>query len=271
MPRMAFDSILIVGCGNMAGAMLQGWQIASRRLDHFTVVDPAAPGVPRGVHLLKEIPAEGRFEAILLGIKPQLLAEVAPQVARFAGSDTVVISILAGIELSVLEAYFPDAGGFLRVMPNLAAALGKSPMALAERGLGAQGRRAALELLQPLGKAEWVDESQFDLLTALVGSGPAFVYRFIDALAAASVELGLPADQARRLAVSMVDGAGSLAAYSKQDPAELARRVTSPGGTTQAGLEALDEGDSLRVLVEKTLRAARDRSAEIAAEARRKG
>jgi len=268
---MAFDSILIVGCGNMAGAMLQGWQLASWTLDRFTVVDPAAPKVPRGVRLLEELPAKGRFDAVLLGIKPQLLAEVAPQVARLAGPDTVVISILAGIELSALQKHFPDAGGFLRVMPNLAAAIGKSPMALTERGLGAQGRRAALDLLEPLGTPEWVDEAEFDLVTALAGSGPAFVYRFIEALAEASIELGLPADKARRLALATVNGAAALAVWSGKDPADLVRRVASPGGTTQSGLDALDEDDLLRRLIEKTLRAARDRSAEMAAEARRKG
>ena len=109
------------------------------------------------------------------------------------------------------------------------------------------------------------------VITALAGSGPAFVYRVIDALAAASAELGLPGDKARRLALAMVEGAAALAAASPRDPGELARRVASPGGVTQAGLDALDEGDSLRLLVEKTLRVARDRSAEMAAEARSEG
>jgi pyrroline-5-carboxylate reductase len=268
---LAFDSIHIVGCGNMAGAMLQGWYLAGTRLDRFTVADPAEPKAPKGVLVLPKVPAYGRFDAVLMGIKPQLLAEVAPQVAHLAGSDTVMMSILAGVELSVLEEQFPEAGGLLRVMPNLAAALRKSPIALAERGLGAQGRRAALELFEPLGSPEWVDEGDFDLITALAGSGPAFVYRFIEALAGAAADLGLSEKQAKRLALATVEGAAALAAYSREDPAELARRVTSPGGTTQAGLAQLDAGDSLRVTLEKTLRAARDRSAELAAEARREG
>jgi pyrroline-5-carboxylate reductase len=268
---MAFDNILIVGCGNMAGAMLQGWRSAGLRRVRFSVVDPAAPKLPDGVFLLKEIPATGRFDAILLGVKPQLLDEVAPQVAPLVGPDTVVMSILAGVQMDVLEARFPDAGGFLRVMPNLAAEIGKSPVALAERGLGVQGRRAALDLFGPLGTPEWVDEAHFDLVTALAGSGPAFVYRFIEALAAAAGDLGFPSDKAKRLALATVEGAAALATWLDEDPAELARRVTSPGGTTQAGLEKLDEGDSLRLLLEKTLRAARDRSAELAAEARHKG
>jgi pyrroline-5-carboxylate reductase len=269
---MAFNEILIVGCGNMAGAMLRGWNPAGSRHDRqFTVVDPAMPKLHDSVQVLPELPPKSHFDAVLLGIKPQMLAKLAPQVAPFAGPDTVLISILAGVDLNTLQAHFPQTGGFLRVMPNLAAAIHKSPIALAERGLGAQGRQAAIDLLRPLGSPEWVDEVHFDLVTALAGSGPAFVYRFIEALAAAARELGLPDDTAKRLALVTVEGAAALATDTGEDPAELARRVTSPGGTTQAGLEVLDAGDSLRRLLEQTLRAARDRSAELAAAARREG
>jgi len=266
-----FNSLLLVGCGNMAGAMLQGWLAGGLAPDRFTVADPAPRGLHGGVRKLDAVPEGGHFDAILLGVKPQLLAQVAPQVEALAGPGSVVISILAGVELAVLAQHFPRAGGLVRVMPNLAAALGKSPMAVAARGLDEAGRQGAFDLLAPLGTPEWIDENEFDLVTALAGSGPAFVYRFIDALAVASADLGLPNDKAQRLALAMVEGAAALAAASPHDPAELARRVASPGGVTQAGLDALDEGDMLRQLVEKTLRAARDRSAERAAEARREG
>jgi pyrroline-5-carboxylate reductase len=256
----------------MAGAMLRGWNPTGSRYDrNFTVVDPAVPKLHHSVQVLPELPPRSHFDAVLLGIKPQMLGELAPQVAPFAGPDTVLISILAGVDLNTLQAHFPETGGYLRVMPNLTAAIHKSPIALAERGLGAQGRQAAIDLLRPLGQPEWVDEAHFDLVTALAGSGPAFVYRFIEALAAAARELGLPEETAKRLALVTVEGAAALASWSGEDPAELARCVTSPGGTTQAGLEALDEGDALRLLLEKTLRAARDRSAELAANARGKG
>ncbi len=268
---MAFDSILIVGCGNMAGAMLHGWLAAGIDPARFTVADPAWRDLPAGVRSLAAVPHGRKFDAILLGVKPQLLAEVAPEVEPLAGAQTVVISILAGVELAVLAGRFPRAGGLLRVMPNLAAALGKSPMALAQNGLDKAARAAAVALLAPLGTPEWVEEREFDLVTALAGSGPAFVYRFTDALAHAAAGLGLPEDKARRLAVAMVEGAAALAAASPHDPGELARRVASPGGVTQAGLDALDDGDALRNLVERTLRAVRDRSAEMAAEARRGG
>ncbi len=265
------ERILLVGCGNMAGAMLHGWLAAGMAPERFTVVDPAGPELPDGVRVFAAIPAEGPFDAILLGVKPQLFSEVAPLVAPLAGPDTVLVSILAGVELAVLADRFPAAGGLVRVMPNLSAALGKSPMALAERGLDEQGRRAALEWLAPLGTQEWIAEQDFDLVTALAGSGPAFVYRFIDALAVAAARLGLPEDKAHRLALATVDGAAALAAASEHAPSELARRVASPGGVTQAGLDALDDGDRLTALIEETLRAARDRSAEMAAAARSEG
>ena len=268
---MTFDRILLVGCGNMAGAMLQGWLAAGLDPARFAVFDPFAGELPAGVRRLEALPQGEGFDAVLLGVKPQLLAEIAPQVAPLAGAGTTLLSILAGVELAVLEAHFPEAGGLVRLMPNLSAALGKSPIALASRRLDQAGQDAATALLAPLGTPEWIAEEAFDLVTALAGSGPAFVYRFIDALAQAAAELGLPREQAARLALAMVDGAAALAAASPHDPGELARRVASPGGVTQAGLDAIDRGGALGSLVEATLRAARDRSAQMAAEARAKG
>jgi len=266
-----FGRILLIGCGNMAGAMLRGWLAGGIAPDRFTVADPAPRDLPEGVRKLEAIPAAGEFETILLGVKPQSLGEVAARVEALAGPGTVLLSILAGVELAVLEQQFPRAKGLVRVMPNLAASLGKSPMALAARGLDEAGRREIFALLAPLGTPEWVGEEEFDLVTALAGSGPAFVYRFIDALSVSAADLGLPADKAGRLALATVEGAAALAATSEHDPAELARRVASPGGVTQAGLDALDEGDALRRLIERTLGAARDRSAQMAAQARSEG
>lgn len=263
------QSILIVGCGNMAGAMLHGWLAAGVAPARFTVVDPSPRELPAGVRALEVIPAGEHFDAVLLGVKPQVLDAVAPSVAPVAGAGTVLLSILAGAELATLRRHFPQAEAVVRVMPNLAAALGKSPMALAQHGLDASGEAAVVALLEPLGTPEWVGEGEFDLVTALAGSGPAFVYRFIDALGAAATGLGLDEGKARRLALSMVEGAAALAAASPHDPAELARRVASPGGTTQAGLDVMDRDGAMLKLVEATLRAARDRSAEMAAAARK--
>ncbi len=265
---MTFDSILIFGCGNMGGAMLAGWLAGGLDPAQFTVVDPFLPQAPAGVELLREVPARA-FDAVLLGVKPQMLDDVAAQLVPALGQGSVLLSILAGVELDSLAARFPQAGAIVRVMPNLAAAIGKSPMALFGRGLDQAGRAGVTALLQPLGTPEWLAaESEFDLVTALAGCGPGFVYRFIDALASGAAALGLDPDQAQRLAVATVEGAAQLAAASEHSPAELARRVASPGGSTQKGLDVLDQDGALFALIEATLRASRDRNAEMAAAAR---
>ena len=261
-------SVLLVGCGNMGGAMLAGWLAAGRDPAGFTIVDPVLDQVPDGVELLRSLP-DREFDAILLGVKPQMLADIAPDVAALAGSGTVVLSILAGVELASLARHFPQAGGIVRIMPNLSAAIGKSPVALAARGLDDAKAAAVMELMQALGTPEWLeDEGLFDLVTALAGSGPAFVYRLIDALASGAANLGLRPEIADRLALATVEGAALLAAASDSSPAELARRVASPGGTTQAGLDVLDADGAMARLVEATLKSARDRSAEMAREAK---
>ncbi|MDE2620304.1 MAG: pyrroline-5-carboxylate reductase [Sphingomonadales bacterium] len=264
--------LLQLGCGNMGGAMLAGWLAGGVAPESVTVVDPVLAAAPAGVRLLRAAPvSEAPFDVLLLGFKPQQFAEIAPGLAPLAGPDTVVLSVLAGVELATLRARFPAARGIVRVMPNLAAALGKSPIGLV--GDVGDGDRALVDaLMAPLGQAEWLaDEEVMHLVTALAGSGPAFVYRVIDALAGGAVALGLPRDQADRLALSMVEGAAALAARSDWSPGELADRVASPGGTTRAGMNVLDADDRLAALMADTLRAARDRSVEMAEEARRAG
>jgi pyrroline-5-carboxylate reductase len=251
----------------MGGAMLAGWLAGGADPARFTVVDPLLPQAPAGVELLRELP-DGGFDAIVLGVKPQLLGDVAPVLASLAGPDTILLSILAGVELATLAERFPQAGGIVRIMPNLSAAIGKSPIALAAQGLDPALSGRITALMQPLGTPEWIGEELFDAVTALAGSGPAFVYRFIDALAAGAAALGLPADQAERLALATVEGAGALASASEHGPGELARRVASPGGTTEAGLRVLDQDQAVARLVAATLKAAADRSAEMARAAR---
>jgi pyrroline-5-carboxylate reductase len=261
------ESLLIVGCGNMGGAMLAGWLAGGVDPASVTVVDPQLPQAPQGVALLRQLPTGLRFEAVLLGVKPQALDAVAPTLTAVT-EGTVLLSILAGVELASLAARFPAAAARVRVMPNLAAAIGKSPVALAADAITPEQQARVTALMAPLGQSEWLPEALFDAVTALAGSGPAFVYRFIDALSQAGAALGLPADQSQRLALAMVEGAGLLAAASGVSPGELARRVASPGGTTEAGLKVLDADNALAALVEATLRAARDRGAEMAAAAR---
>jgi pyrroline-5-carboxylate reductase len=265
---MRFQTILLVGCGNMAGAMLAGWLAAGLDAARFTVVEPSDRARPDGIARHRAVPQSGRFDAILLGVKPQMLGAVAADVARLAGGGTTVLSLLAGVELATLAERFPSASAHVRVMPNLAVSIGKAPIALAEHGLDEAARAALVALMEPLGMPEWVDEAEFDLVTALAGSGPGFVYRFIDALASGASELGLERDQAQRMALAMVEGAAALAAASAESPGALADRVASPGGMTREGLDVLDAGGALARLVTQTLRAARDRGAELALAAR---
>ena len=261
-------SLLLVGCGNMGGAMLTGWLAGGMDPARFTVVDPQLTEAPAGVSLLRELPS-GPFDAVVLGIKPQLLDQIAPALEPLIGPETMLLSILAGVELESLSGRFPQAGGLVRVVPNLAAAIGKSPIALIASGLDTAQQATISSLMAPLGTPEWLgDETQFDLVTALIGSGPAFVYRFIDALAQGASALGLTSEQAERLAVAMVEGAGALAAASPHSPAELASRVASPGGMTQVGLDVLDADTAFAQMVKAALSGAAARSAEMARAAR---
>lgn len=266
------ESILMFGAGNMGGAILAGWLAGGIDPACVTVVDPRLAEAPQGVRLLREPPiGEPPADVVLLGFKPQQFGASADAVRPHIGEGTLLLSILAGADLATLRAAFPAAGAIVRVMPNLAAALGKSPIALVG---DASPAACALtdRLMAPLGTAEWLSgEDQMDLVTALAGSGPAFVYRFIDALAEGAASLGLPREQADRLALAMVEGAAALAARSEHSPGELARRVASPGGVTQVGLDVLDADSRLLRLIEDTLDGARERSAEMTREARERG
>lgn len=263
--------ILLYGFGNMAAAMLDGWLAAGRPPGDFAIYNPRPKPSPGGVAFHTDLPA-GPFDAVVLGVKPQMLAEVAPIAQPLVGEGTMLVSILAGVELASLARLFPRAEGIVRLMPNLAVALRKSPNILAGSNLSAARQAQATDLASDLGSAHWLeDESQFELVTALAGSGPGFVFRFIDALAEAAVRLGLDPDQSRQIAREMVEGAALLAAGSDRSPADLARQVASPGGMTQRGLDVLDTGKVLEFLLEQCLRATRDRGVELGRAARGNG
>ena len=247
----------------MAGAMVDGWLRAGVSASDIIAYNPRHKASAEGVTLTNRQP-DGDFDVVVLGFKPHMLVDIAPKMQSIAGPNTLVLSILAGVTLAQLDAAFPDAKANVRFMPNLAVAIGKSPNVLAAHDLSRSDREAVTELASMLGSAEWLeDESLFDLATALAGSGPGFVYSFIDALAEAASELGLPADMAGRLATAMVDGAGSLAADSEFTPDELADRVASPGGMTREGLNMLDENKALKSLLLRTLKATADRGTEL--------
>ncbi len=250
----------LVGCGAMAGAMLSRWLATGLDPALVTVVDPALPVFP-GVRVLPAVPDETPPALLMLGVKPQMLDGVVPRVAPVVGVDTTLLSILAGTRHARLSQAFPAARLVVRVMPNLPVAIGAGAVALHAPGAD---RTAITALMAPLGLVEWIDdEGLFDAVTALSGSGPAFLYRFAEALAAGGTALGLASDVADRLARATVAGAASLAKASADPLGTLADRVASKGGSTRIGLDVLDRDDALKALTGAALRAAMDRNREL--------
>ena len=259
----------LIGCGNMAGAMLARWLECGMDPRQVTVVRPSGRPAGEGVRVVAELPEDEVPAIVLLGVKPQKLGEVAPRLAPALDAGTILVSILAGVELATLRARFPAPRAIVRAMPNIPVRLGKGVVDLHADAIEEPAREAVTALMAPLGLAEWFDEeAAFALAGHLTGAGPALVYRFIDGLAAAAARLGLPDDRALRLATAMVEGAGALAAGAPDCPAKLARRVASPGGTTEAGLQVLDAEEALARLLLETLDASRRRGIELAEAAR---
>jgi len=262
------ERLLLIGCGNMAGAMLDRWLACGLPPERVRVIRPSGRPVADGVRVDTALDASvAPGTLVLLGMKPQQLADVAAQARPFIGSGASLLSILAGVTLDGLRAAFPDAGGFIRCMPNLPVRIGKGVSILhGEAGMAAEGRTLVEGLCAHLGLVEWLaTEALFDTASALSGCGPAFVYRFIDALAAAGAELGLDPAMAARMALATVEGAAISAAASDAPPAAMADAVASKGGMTRQGLDVLDRADGIAALLGQTLRAARDRGAELAA------
>lgn len=251
----------LVGCGNMAGAMLRRWiESGAVAPGNVFVVNRHDRELPAGVRQGRAFPDELAPDFIQLGMKPQQLGDIPPLPA----GDYGLISILAGADVATLERRFPGKP-VVRAMPNLPVALGKGVVAL--HGARSPGVDA---LMAPLGLVEWIEEEAlFDRGSVLSGCGPAFLYRFIDALAEAGIALGLSPDQAQRLASATVEGSALLAAQADAPPSVLADRVASPGGSTRQGLNVLDRDEALKKLLRETLAASARRTAEMAAEARR--
>jgi pyrroline-5-carboxylate reductase len=249
--------------------MLEGWLEAGAEASEFSVIRPSGRPVGHGIRVTT-VPPEGEAPGIvMLGMKPHQLDEVVPVLAPILQPHTILISILAGVEAASLRERFPAPRTIVRAMPNLPVRLRKGVTNLYSDAPEAAARVTVSALIEALGLAEWLeDEQAFQVAGHLTGAGPAFLYRFIDALAAAGEELGLGQDQALRLATAMTEGASALAAVSPDKPETLARRVASPGGTTEAGLKVLDEEGALKALLHRTLDASRLRSLEMAAEAR---
>lgn len=265
---MSPKRLWLIGCGNMGGAMLRQW-IASGAVaaGDVAIVNRTDRELPPGVRQARALPEGLLPDAVILAMKPQQIDEVADCWASRIAGVPMIISILAGVEEAAIARRF-NAGAIIRAMPNLPVGIGKGVVALHSASASADAHERVSALMGPLGLVEWVDAVLFDAVTALAGSGPGFVYRFIDALAAAGASLGLPADQSARLALATVEGAALLAAAADAPPAILADRVASPGGSTREGLNVLDRDEALIALLRQTLAAATRRNAEMAAAAR---
>ena len=267
-PFQALGRVLLVGCGNMGGAMLHRWVEAGLAAETITVVDHGAPRVPAGVRVIAAIDAGARTDTLVLAIKPQQLSSLSVDLASLC--PRLIVSILAGVEEVTLAARF-GGGTVVRAMPNLPVAIGKGVVALyaSRREEHAEACDSAAALMAPLGLVEWItDEALFDAVTALSGCGPGFVFRFADALARAGEALGLDEAQARRLALATLDGAATMAATSDEGPAALADRVASPGGSTREGLNVLDHDRALERLMTDTLAASAARNRAMALDSR---
>jgi pyrroline-5-carboxylate reductase len=258
--------LFMVGCGNMAGQMLSRWMDCGLDPASVTVLRPSGRPVAVGVTVVTGYPAAlPAGTTILLGMKPYQIADVAAALAPVCADDTRIVSILAGTTLADLRTRFP-ARAIVRAMPNLPVGLGEGVTALfTDDRTPTQVRDDIDALIQPLGLTEWIaDEALFNQVTALSGCGPAFLFRFIDALARAGEAIGIPADQAARMALATVQGSANMAARASDSAAVLADRVASPGGMTREGLNVLDADDRLLALLTDTLSAARNRGEAMA-------
>lgn len=251
----------LLGCGNMGGALLERWLACGLDPKSVTVIDPNPRSAPAGVRVVGTPQDAGDPpRLVLLAIKPQMLETVATQLAGRLDHQPLVISILAGIETPTLSRLSPRV---VRAMPNLPVRIGQGTTALF--GGSAPDRAVAEALMAAAGHAHWLDdEALFDAVTGVSGSGPAYLFRFVEALAAAGEAAGLPADLAAGLALDTVTGAAALAAGRDVSPAELRAQVTSPNGTTAAGLAVLDGEGALTALLTATVAAAARRSRELA-------
>ena len=266
-------SLALVGAGKMGGALLKGWLEGGLAPSRVTLIDPspspdiAALAAMHGIALNPAAANRTAPEVLVLAIKPQTLDAAAPGIADLATARTLVVSIVAGKTIANLEARMPQASAFVRAMPNTPAAVGRGVTgATASAAATPRQRDLAQTLLSAVGAFDWLpDEGLIDAVTAVSGSGPAYVFALAEALAEAGAALGLPQDLAMRFARATVEGAGEL---MHRDPeistARLRENVTSPGGTTAAALAVLRAPDGLASLMRRAVAAAHKRAGELA-------
>jgi pyrroline-5-carboxylate reductase len=265
--------LLLVGAGKMGGAMLERWLARGLDASEVTILDPYLEG-ERWRELAKDgtatatsvaAAADRAYKVMVLAVKPQSMAEALQQVRALAAPDTAILSIAAGVRLATLEAAFPAGQPIVRAMPNTPAQVGMSMTAVvANPHVTERERNAAGALLAAIGEVAWIDdETLLDAVTAVSGSGPAYVFLLAEYLAEAGRRAGLPDALAAQLARQTVAGSGELLAASPLSPAVLRKNVTSPAGTTEAALSVLMAEDGLAPLLDRAVAAAKKRSTEL--------
>lgn len=269
--------IVLVGCGKMGQALLAGWRASAGTVDRVIVVEPDPPtATDIGAHYAVDVvagidalPQDLEPKAVVFAVKPQTLGIVANAYGRFAGDTCVFLSIAAGRTIAGLAASLPPGAAIVRAMPNTPAAVGRgATVACASPTTSAPQRAFCQRLLEAVGMVAWVeDEGLLDAVTALSGSGPAYVFHLAECLAAAGTAAGLPRGLADALARQTIIGAGELLLRSPEPAADLRRNVTSPGGTTAAALAVLtggeDGSESFATLINAAVEAATRRAREL--------
>jgi pyrroline-5-carboxylate reductase len=261
--------LLLVGCGKMGGAMLDGWLARGLAVADVVVAEPAEAIRPNKPGL-RAVAASGEVsetpEIVVLAVKPQSMDGVMPDLKRFADKGSVFLSIAAGKTLGYFAGHLGKSAKVVRSMPNTPAAVRQGiTVATAASGVSAAEKKRCHELLEAVGQVLWVDdEALMDPVTALSGSGPAYVFLLVEAMAAAGAKLGLTPDMAMQLARATVAGSGELLRQSKDPASQLRINVTSPGGTTAEALKILMATDGIQPVFDKALAAASRRSKELA-------
>lgn len=263
------EHVCLIGAGNMGGAMLTGWLEGGLPAKNVTIVDPG-PAKPiaglieqHGMRWERSVPSDLEASVVFLAVKPQTMEALVPKLAQIGGSP-LFITIAAGKDLQFYERYLPLAP-IVRAMPNTPALIGQGiTAAFGNDRVDADARMRADAILRVSGSVEWLDqEPLIDAVTAVSGSGPAYLFYLTECLALAGEKAGLPRALAERLARKTMTGSAALMAQSEDLPQELRRKVTSPGGTTQAALEILQEDSGLESLMERAVAAGRDRAHEL--------
>jgi pyrroline-5-carboxylate reductase len=253
----------------MAGAMVEGWRGAGADLGEAVVIRPSGKPV-EGMNVVTQFGAAGRQpRLVILGFKPQQLDEVAPRLTGWVSGPTTVVSLLAGVEAASIRERFPNAGAIVRAIPNLPVAVRRGVVGLYSEDASDEVRDELSQFFAKLGFTMWTNkESSLAAIGSVAGAGPAYVARFIDALAKAGVEKGLSEELAQTLALETVLGTAWMGAATRESMGEIVSRVASPNGTTEAGLAVLGRDDVLDKLVSLTISAASRRGTELAEEAK---